>query len=633
MKKFERIFQPMKLRNFTVRNRIEVSPAEPFLCTRDGLITPEFIQYTAEMARGGAGIVTVGDSPINQAYADENHYVVNLADPFIVHGLVQLTEAIHRYGALASIELNLRDHRLPHDFTKAEMFQIIQDFADSAAQCRKGGFDMVMVHGGHGHTVAQFFSPHFNKRTDEYGAQNFENRCRFAKELLAAVREAIGPDMAIEYRISGDELTDPGVHVDEAIQFAKEIEDQIDMIHVSAGSLYDIGTIRYQIQPAYIPKATNVRFAAEFKKHMNIPVTTVGSFDLDLAEEALTEGKADMVAMIRAFVADPDLVNKAKAGRADEIRPCIRCVICTGDDPHGCPKPLRCSVNPVAGRNLEFKTLPKAAVPKKVLVVGGGCGGMEAARRLAEVGHQPILCERTDHLGGTLIEAAACSLKTDIARYRDWSIHMCEKDPRIEVRLNTTVTKEYVEAEKPDAVIIAVGSDPFVPPVPGFDRENVCLATEVDLGLKQVGHRVVCVGAGLTGTETAVALAQEGHDVTLVDMLTIPQIDAKKQASNMITGTIRIMQAQSGVKDITGVAAHEVNDEGLVVQHADGTLQTIPADNIVLSMGVRPRQAIVDELKDIVPETYVIGDCATRAGNITSAVRDAFFAVMNMTER
>ncbi|MBR0106133.1 MAG: FAD-dependent oxidoreductase [Lachnospiraceae bacterium] len=633
MRKHELIFQPLKLRNFTVRNRIEVSPAEPFLCTRDGLITPEFIQYTAEMARGGAGIVTIGDSPINQAYADENHYVVNLADPYIVHGLVQLTEAIHRYGALASLELNLRDHRLPHEFTKAEMFQIIQDFADSARQCRKGGFDMVMVHGGHGHTVAQFFSPYFNKRTDEYGAQNFENRCRFAKELLDAVREAIGPDMAIEYRISGDELSEPGVRVEEAIAFAKEIEDKIDMIHVSAGSLYDLNTIRYQIQPAYIPKATNVRFAAEFKKHMNIPVTTVGSFDLDLAEEALAEGKADMVAMIRAFVADPDLVNKAKAGRADEIRPCIRCVICTGDDPHGCPKPLRCSVNPIAGRNLEFKNLPKAAEPKKVLIVGGGCAGLEAARRAAEAGHRPILVERSDHLGGTLIEAAACSLKTDIARYRDWSIHMVEKDPRIEVRLNTAADADLVRAEAPDAVIIAVGSDPFVPPVPGFDRDNVCLATEVDLGLKQVGHRVVCVGAGLTGTETAVALAQEGHDVTLVDMLTIAEIDAKKQASNMITSTIRVMQKQAGVKDITGVLAHEVNDEGLVVKHTDGTLETIPADSIVLSMGVRPRQKIVDELKDIVPDTFVVGDCNSRAGNITSAVREAFFAVMNLTER
>ena len=210
---------------------------------------------------------------------------------------------------------------------------------------------------------------------------------------------------------------------------------------------------------------------------------------------------------------------------------------------------------------------------------------------------------------------------------------MVEKDPRIEVRLNTAADADLVRAEAPDAVIIAVGSDPFVPPVPGFDRDNVCLATEVDLGLKQVGHRVVCVGTGLTGTETAVALAQEGHDVTLVDMLTIAEIDAKKQASNMITSTIRVMQKQAGVKDITGVLAHEVNDEGLVVKHTDGTLETIPADSIVLSMGVRPRQKIVDELKDIVPDTFVVGDCNSRAGNITSAVREAFFAVMNLTER
>ncbi len=630
MNAFPHVFQPMKLRGLTVRNRIEVSPAEPFLCTRDGLITPEFISFTAAMAKGGAGIVTIGDSPVNQAYADENHYVVNLADPYVVHGLVQVTEAIHCYGAIASIELNLRDHRLPHEYSKAELYQIIDDFANSARQCKKGGFDMVLVHGGHGHTVAQFFSPQFNHRNDEFGCQTFENRCRFACTLLDAVRDAIGPDMAIEYRISGDELNPEGVHLEEAVRFAQYIEDKIDMIHVSAGNLYDVSTIAYQIQPAYIPTATNVRFAEAFKKALSIPVTTVGSFRMDLAEEALAAGKADMVAMIRAFVADPEQVNKARLGKADEIRPCIRCCICTGDDPHGCPKPLRCSVNPIAGRNLEFQSIPKAETPKKVVIVGGGAGGMEAARWLAQRGHHPVLLEREDHLGGTLVAAAACSLKTDVRRYLDWSVRMTEKTPGIDIRLNTTATRAVVEAEHPDAVILAVGSDPFVPPVPGFDRENVVLATDVDQGKASVGQRVVLVGAGLTGTETAVALAQDGHDVTLVDMLSLEQIDSKGQASALITGTLRGMQMAAGIQTVTGVKAHAVTDEGLTVEHPDGSLQTLPCDTVVLSMGVRPRQAIVDELSGLVDATYVIGDCHSRAGNITSAVREGFFAAMNI---
>ena len=184
MKTYEHIFKPIKIGPFTAKNRIEVSPAEPFLCTKEGMITDEFVTFTAQFAKGGAGIVTVGDSPINQEYADENHFVVNLADPFITHGLVKVADAIHRYGALASIELNLRNHVMPADMSIADIKQIIKDFTDSAVRCKKAGFDMVMIHGGHGHTVAQFYSPQLNKRTDEYGCGTFENRCRFAKELL-----------------------------------------------------------------------------------------------------------------------------------------------------------------------------------------------------------------------------------------------------------------------------------------------------------------------------------------------------------------------------------------------------------------------------------------------------------------
>jgi 2,4-dienoyl-CoA reductase-like NADH-dependent reductase (Old Yellow Enzyme family)/thioredoxin reductase len=629
MTTFDHVFQPLKFGKLTAKNRIEVSPAEPFLCTKDGLVTPEFIEFTAAMAKGGAGIVTVGDSPVTQAYADANHYVVNLADPFVVHGLVQLTEAIHRYGALASIELNLRDDRLPADYSLYELKELIRDFVESARRCRKGGFDMVLLHGGHGHSVAQFFSPYFNKRTDRYGG-SFENRCRFACELIDAVREAIGPNMAIEYRISGDELNADGVHLEEALTFAKVIQDKIDMIHVSAGNLYDVSTIAYQIQPAYIPMATNVALAERFKKELHIPVTTVGSFNMELAEEALAAGKADMVAMIRAFVADPDQVNKAREGQADEIRPCIRCCICTGDDPHGCPKPLRCTVNPLAGRALEFKHWPKAESAKKVVIVGGGAAGMEAARQLAGRGHHPVLFERETHLGGTLIAAASNVLKADIRRYLDWSVHMTEKTPGIDIRLGVEATPERIRAEQPDVVLLAVGSDPLIPPIPGIESKHVVLAVDVDLGKVSVGQKVVLIGAGLTGTETAVALAKKGHDVTLIDMLTIAEIDSRSSASNLITGTLRSMSDQFGVKLVDGVKANAIESDGVVVSHSDGTLEKLYCDSVVLSMGVRPRTAIVDALSNIAPQTIVIGDCNNRAGNITSAVREAFYAAMDV---
>ena len=628
MTDFSPLFQPIQIGPLTVRNRIEVSPAEPMLCTRDGLVTDEFVAFTAAMARGGAGIVTVGDSPVNQAYANENHFVVNMADPFVVHGLSKVTEAIHRYGAVASLELNLRAEYLPADLTKEEVRGIIRDFAVSAERCRKAGFDMVMLHGGHGHTVSQFYSPFFNKRTDEYGADTMENRCRFAVELIDAVREKIGPDMAIEWRMSGDEIipAPEGMGLEEQLAFAQYIQDKIDCVHISAGNMYDVRTIDYIIQPYYMPRPTNVHLAAAYKKALHIPVTSVGSFNMELAAEAVAAGKCDVVAMIRPFIADPDLVNKAREGRADEIRPCLRCNQCTGDDPHGCPKPLRCSVNAVAGRELEFDKIEKAPVSKKVVIVGGGCAGMEAARRLAQRGHRPVLFEKAPALGGTLTDAGANPLKFDVARYAAWSVHMTEKTPGIDLRLGTEATPERVLAEKPDALFIAVGSEQIVPKVPGIEGENVCLAVEVDRGEKKPGKRVVLVGAGLTGTETAVTLAREGHEVTVIDMLPMEVVEAREKA----VGRTHRLARKEGVELRGGLKLKAVLPEGVLAEDAEGRELTLPCDTVLLSLGVRARKAAVEALSGLVDKTVVLGDCHLRAGNITSAVREAFYAAMDL---
>ena len=628
---YEHVFQPLTIGPLTVKNRIEVSPAEPFLCTKDGLVTDEFIAFTATMAKGGAGIVTVGDSPVTQAYADENHFVVNLADPFVVHGLTKLTDAIHRYGAIASIELNLRLHIFPADMTKEELKEIIRAFAGAAERCKKAGFDMVMIHGGHGHTVAQFYSPLMNKRTDEYGAQTFENRCRFARELLDAVRAAIGPDMAIEYRMSGDELTDGGVGIDEAVLFAKALEDKIDLIHISAGNLYNPSSLAWAMQPTYLPMATNVRLAERMKKDLSIPVTSVGSFNLDLAEAALADGQADMIAMIRQFIADPDCVEKARLGRGDEIRPCIRCMVCTGDDPHGCPKPLRCTVNPVMGRHPLFDVISKNQPPKKVVVIGGGAAGLEAARRCAERGNPVVLFEREPVLGGTLIAAGANVLKADVRRYHEWSVRMTERTPGIDIRTGTAATRELVAAENPDAVIVAVGSDPIVPDIPGVNNPNVCLASDVDLGKVRVGKRVALIGAGLTGTETAVTLARDGHEVLLIDMLSLEQIDSRGNASRSVINVLRRMAQEAGVTVMTGLTAREITDGALVTEDEAGTLVKLRCDSVVLSLGLRPRAALAATFKDCAPNVYTVGDCAAKAGNITSAVLCGFYAAMNIS--
>ena len=627
MEGLKAIFQPIQVGPLRVRNRIEVSPAEPMLCSRDGLATPEFADYTAQFAKYGAGIVTVGDSAVTQAYADTNHYAINLADRFVVHGLVNVTDAIHRWGAIASIELNLRDERLPAEFTHEEVRGIIRSFAEAAERCRKAGFDMVMLHFGHGHTAASFYSPHLNKRTDEYGCQTFENRIRFAAEMIDAVRERIGANMAIEVRMSGDELYPEGVHVEDAIRFARAIQDKIDLVHISAGSMYDPRTIGSTIQHTYMPRATNLYLAKQFKAAgLKIPVVSVGSHDVLSAEKAISEGDCDMVAMIRAFLADPEMLVKAKEGRTDEIRPCLRCNACTGGDPHGCPTPLRCSVNAPQGRQPLFDEIPPARPGKKVVIVGGGCAGMEAARRLSQRGLRPVLFEKEAQLGGSLRTAGANPIKGDVRRYGDWSVRMTLRDKQIDLRLSTEATRERVLAEKPDALILAVGSAPIIPRVPGVEGRNVCLAQNIDLGLVKPGKRVTIVGAGLTGTETAICLAREGHEVTVVDMLALDEIRRREKAMN----TALRLANEAGVRFLERHRLESISDAGLTVRDAEGKEVFLPCDTVALSLGVRPRSKVVEELEGICEEVYCVGDCNTRQGNITSAVREGFYAAMNV---
>ena len=627
MDKPSAIFQPLQVGPLRVRNRIEVSPAEPFLCTKDGLVTEEFVDFTAQFARYGAGIVTVGDSPVTQAYADENHYVVNLSDPMVVHGLTRVTDAIHRWGAVASIELNLRDERRPEEFTVEEIHGIQRAFADAAERCRKAAFDMVLLHFGHGHTAASFYSPHVNRRTDEYGCGSFENRIRFASELIDQVRQRIGPDMAIEIRMSGDEIYPEGVHVEDGIRFVKALEDKIDMVHISAGSMYDPRTMDYTIQSTYMPRPTNLHIAAQYKAAgLKIPVVSVGSHDILSAEKAVSEGQCDMVAMIRAFLADPEQLVKAKEGRMEEIRPCLRCNVCTGDDPHGCPKPLRCSVNPPQGRQPLFDRIEPARPGKKVVIVGGGAAGMEAARRLTERGLKPVLFEKEAELGGSLRTAGANPLKGDVRRYGEWSARMTRGNPDIDLRLGVEATRELVAAEEPDAVIVAVGSTPIVPPVEGVRGENVCLAADIDRGLVKPGKRVIVVGAGLTGTETAITLAREGHEVLVMDLLPLRAVQARDKA----VGKAHRLALAEGVQFKEEFRLKAITPESLIGEEKNGAVTEIACDTVALSLGVRPRKDVTEALEGVCEEMYFVGDCALRQGNITTAVRDGFYAAMNV---
>lgn len=368
MNKYKNVFRPITIKGVEFKNRIQVAPMVPCMATPEGWVTKELIDFYKPFAKGGAGIVTIGDSAINWDYAMDHEAQINLGDDNVKLGLDHIADEIHKYGAVLSIELNHggrfsnsmnlaakglkpvsstpKPAEIDEFFSKlqgktpAEVEEMsiplinktIQDYADAVGRCKDSGFKMVMIHGAHGMLPSQFLSPYVNQRTDRYGG-SFQNRARFCIEMLEAIRRKVGQDFILEYRISADELVEGGMKVEEVIEFVKMIKDKIDILHVSAGMLPNPFTIQYMIQPIYVPYMLNIHFAEEIKKAVgdDLYVTAVGSvMTLENAEEILSRGIVDFVAMARPFVADPELMKKSVQGRTEDIRPCIRCNTCCG---------------------------------------------------------------------------------------------------------------------------------------------------------------------------------------------------------------------------------------------------------------------------------------------------------------
>ena len=646
MSQYNHAFSPITIKGVEFKNRIQTAPMVPCLATPEGWVTKEVIEFYRTFAKGGAGIVTVGDSAVNWTHAMDHEGQLNLGDDNVKMGLDDLADEIQRYGAVISIELNhggrfsnsvnLASKGLKpisstpkpaeideyfselHGKTPAEVEemsiplinQTIQDYAAAAGRCKDSQFKMVMIHGAHGMLPAQFLSPYVNKRVDRYGG-SLENRARFCIELLDAVRRRVGEKFIIEYRISADELVEGGMKLEEVIQFVKMIQDKIDILHVSVGMLPDPFTIQRMIQPLYVPYMPNIHFAEEIKKAVgdSLYITAVGSvMTLDNAEAILSKGLVDFVAMARPFVADPEFMRKTALGKTEDVRPCVRCNTCCGRSAFF--KKTRCAVNPTNGRETEYfgGGIPTAAVKKKVAIVGGGPAGMQAALTAIARGHEVILYEKEDKLGGTLCHATDLVFKKDLENFLDWIVAQTLKSGAT-IKLSTEVSAEMVNQDKPDALIIAVGAIPLIPNVPGIDKSHVHWAGDIDCGRIEVGQKVIVVGGGLTGAESALALAMAGKNVTLLEM---QGPEALLNGASLINRfSLQSLLAEYKVNIVTNTKLEEVTDWGIKTINSKFQWQEFKADTIVLALGMRPRREKISELRHVIPETevYIIGDC------------------------
>jgi 2,4-dienoyl-CoA reductase-like NADH-dependent reductase (Old Yellow Enzyme family)/thioredoxin reductase len=619
---FTKLLEEGRMGKMVVKNRSVMAAVANRLDDESGAVTQRFIDFYVERAKGGTGLIIIENTCVDWPLGKAGDFPVRIDGDQFIQGFNDLAEAVHPYGAKLATQLQhagaqtnesateglqpvtssvVGSYRgsVARELSMPEIKGIVEKFADAARRTKQAGFDAVEIHGAHGYLPTQFMSPYMNRRSDMYGG-SFENRMRFPLEIVARVREEVGPDFPIVYRFSADEHTPGGVDVEEGKRIARALEEAgVDVIDVSAG----LQVCRYWIFPTMaMSRGCNVPAAAAIKEAVDIPVIVVGRINNPaLAEEILREGKADFVALGRPLLADPYFMDKASRGEADDIRPCIACNECI----------LRlmrhwrigCSVNPEVGNERELELKP-ASKKKKVLIAGGGPAGMEAARVAALRGHDVTLCEKGSALGGQLLLASIPTFKQEIAGYVQYLIRQVEK-LQVKVELGKEVTADLVKAMRPDAVIVATGAIPRVPDIPGADGKAVVSAEAVLAGKAKVGKTAVVAGGGRLGVEMAYHLSQQGTNVTLVEMT--GEIGGDLEAGEKMYFLERLGEA--GVRLLTNRKIDSVSEDGVETIDKNWDRELIPADSVVVALGAQSVDALVKDLEGLGIEMYAIGDC------------------------
>ncbi|KGM13376.1 oxidoreductase [Cellulomonas bogoriensis] len=635
MSTYAHVLAPGRIGTLELPNRVIMAPMGTEMGTHEGLFTEREIAYYTERARGGTGLVVTGISAVSQDYEQINPGLCRVDTDASVPGLTALAESVHAVGGLISLQLtaglgrniNVVDpDRLPisasdnphfaqpdvlcRPLEVEEIAVIVRRFGEAAARAAQAGIDALDIHGHTGYLIDQFMSPQWNRRTDAYGGST-ENRCRFAVEIIEAVKAA-APGLPVSFRLSVDHKYPGGRTTEESQRIAVILEAAgIDLMMADDGS-YE--AMDYVFPPYYLGDACMVPAARSLKEVLSIPVMAVGNLTPENAEEALAAGDADFAGIGRGLIADPEWAGKLAAGRREDIRPCIRCnQMCVGNAFFALP--LGCAVNPQVGMELERRVTP-APAPKRVVVVGAGPAGLEAARVAGLRGHTVDVYERSEHLGGVLWPAATPEFKKELRGMIAWWERQLADLP-VTVHLGTEITADSPELTRADDVVLAVGSVPLVPSsIPGIDGQNVLEVLQVHQGTP-VGQRVVVAGGGLSGADLALELAQDGREVTIVEMA--DEIARDMLLINRITLLRQL--ADLGVRLLTGHTVTTIDATGLTATGPDGEVH-VAADTVVTAFGVNPATSLVDQLTGRA-NVHPVGDCVNPA-KVGEAINAAF---------